>query len=108
MSTRRMPKRNGRGNGSGTIHRDGVALRARADSAKTRFVDSEIEIGLLYCLLAQSRSNGDRRAHFIRHATRAHDVAEEWIWKLKEVPCAEFADLTGKLETLRDILDDLS
>jgi hypothetical protein len=71
------------------------------------FVHSEIEIGFLYCLLAQLRPAGERRDSFIQRATLAHDVAEEWIWKLQNIPYPQFADLTANLEMLKARMDDL-
>ena len=75
-------------------------MRAQTKRIIARFVDTEIDTGLMFCELAREPSNSTRNEARLESARKALGVAEEWIWKL-DMPHEQFNQLTAKMEKLR-------
>jgi hypothetical protein len=90
--------------GRAVIHAEAIRLRAEVQEVIARFVEAEIDTGLLFCQIANERDDGARRKGLLKNARKAHDVAQEWIWKLR-MPHHQFDQMTAKLEKLRITLN---
>ncbi len=77
------------------------AARLRGDVHKSiaKFVETEIETGFLFCLIAKQQQLGARRERLLQNAWKAHDTAQKWIWKL-HMAHDQFDQVTAQLERL--------
>jgi hypothetical protein len=98
-SRKGAPRKNG-----DPSHAEAFQLHAKAENAIARFIDSEIDIGLLFCRIASQRPDGERRRSFLEKARRAHEVARQSSWKLN-MPHSDLDALATKLEKLKSHIE---
>jgi hypothetical protein len=84
------------------------ALKQRSLDATATFVMAEVELGLTFCKLANSREDGrEQFAHRIENARKALTTAEKYMWNLR-MDHAVFNRMTALAERLRFELDNLT
>ena len=63
-------------------------------------LQTEIEVGISYCALAEQSSSREKQERLIGLAERELDTANTWIWKIN-LEHAFFDELTARLDYLK-------